>query len=152
MILKQRSATSWCGAPMVCTAYQLAVVLDDALQGVTQVVRGSDLLDSTPRQIHLQRLLGLPTPSYLHVPVAVNARGEKLSKQTGAVPLSRDRPAQTLGAVLKFLGQRPPAELCDADLDALWQWAITHWDAARLPRVRQSSVDAEGVDFGYHDF
>jgi len=122
------------------------------LQGVTQVVRGSDLLDSTPRQIHLQRLLGLPTPGYLHVPVAVNARGEKLSKQTGAVPLSRDRPTKTLCAVLKFLGQRPPAELRDADLDALWQWAITHWDAARLPRVRQSSVDAEGVDFGYHGF
>ncbi len=132
-------------------AYQLAVVLDDALQGVTQVVRGSDLLDSTPRQIHLQRLLGLPTPGYLHVPVAINARGEKLSKQTGAMPLSRDRPSKTLSAVLKFLGQRPPAELCDADLDALWQWAITHWDAARLPRVRQSIVDAEGVDFGYHD-
>lgn len=133
-------------------AYQLAVVLDDALQGVTQVVRGSDLLDSTPRQIHLQRLLGLPTPGYLHVPVAVDPRGEKLSKQTGAAPLGRNRPAKTLAAVLKFLGQRPPADLCDADLDALWQWAIIHWDTALLPRVRQSSVDAEGIDFGYHEF
>lgn len=131
-------------------AYQLAVVIDDALQGVTQVVRGSDLLDSTPRQIHLQRLLNLPTPGYLHVPVAVNARGEKLSKQTGAMPLSRDQPNKTLIAVLTFLGQQPPAALCDADLGALWHWAITHWDATRLPRARQSTVDAEGVDFGYH--
>lgn len=133
------------------TAYQLAVVIDDALQGVTQVVRGSDLLDSTPRQIHLQRLLGLPTPDYLHVPVAVNARGEKLSKQTGAAPVAQDRPAMTLVAVLKFLGQRPPAELCDANLDALWQWAISHWDAARLPRVRKLTVYAGGENFGYHD-
>ena len=132
-------------------AYQLAVVLDDALQGVTQVVRGSDLLDSTPRQIHLQRLLGLPTPGYLHVPVAVNAHGEKLSKQTGAAAVDRNRQARTLGTVLRLLGQRPPTDLYDADLDALWHWAITHWNTALLPRVRQVSVDAESRDFGYHD-
>ncbi len=132
-------------------AYQLAVVLDDALQGVTQVVRGSDLLASTPRQIHLQRLLGLPTPGYLHVPVAVNAHGEKLSKQTGAAAVSHDRPARTLVGVLNFLGQRPPNSLDDADLDVLWDWAIRHWDAALVPRVRQISVDAGGMDFGYHD-
>ncbi len=132
-------------------AYQLAVVIDDALQVVTQVVRGSDLLDSTPRQIHLQRLLGLPTPGYLHVPVVVNARGEKLSKQTGAAAVSQDRPARTLAVVLNFLGQRPPTALYDTDLDTLWHWAITHWDAALLPHVRQISVDAGDVDFGYHD-
>lgn len=130
-------------------AYQLAVVVDDAMQGITQVVRGGDLLDSTPRQIHLQRLLGLPTPGYLHVPVAINAHGEKLSKQTGAAPLDTDRPTRTLGAVLNFLGQRPPAALFDADLDALWEWAISHWDASRLPRVRQAGVGVEGGDFGY---
>ena len=128
-------------------AYQLAVVIDDALQGVTEVVRGSDLLDSTPRQIHLQRLLGLATPSYLHVPVAVNARGEKLSKQTGARSISRDRPTETLCSVLQFLGQQPPSALGDADLDALWQWAIEHWDVARLPRSRQLTVDDPGRRF-----
>ncbi len=86
-------------------AYQLAVVVDDAAQGVTDVVRGADLIDSTARQIFLQRLLGLPTPRYLHVPVAVNAAGEKLSKQTGAEPLDLSRPEQALRRALAFLGQ-----------------------------------------------
>ena len=86
-------------------AYQLAVVVDDAAQGVTDVVRGADLIDSTARQIFLQRLLGLPTPRYLHVPVAVNTAGEKLSKQTGAEPLDLSRPEQALRRALAFLGQ-----------------------------------------------
>ena len=93
-------------------AYQLAVVVDDAAQGVTDVVRGADLIDSTARQIFLQRLLGLPTPRYLHVPVAVNAAGEKLSKQTGAEPLDLSRPEQELGRALAFLGQ--PGDLAQA--------------------------------------
>ncbi len=86
-------------------AYQLAVVVDDAAQGITDVVRGADLIDSTARQIYLQRLLGLPTPRYLHVPVAVNAAGEKLSKQTGAEPIDVSRPAHELRRALAFLGQ-----------------------------------------------
>jgi len=86
-------------------AYQLAVIVDDAAQGVTDVVRGADLIDSTARQIFLQRLLGLPTPHYLHVPVAVNAAGEKLSKQSGAEPLDLSRPEQALRRALAFLGQ-----------------------------------------------
>jgi glutamyl-Q tRNA(Asp) synthetase len=86
-------------------AYQLAVVVDDAAQGVTDVVRGADLIDSTARQIFLQRLLGLPTPRYLHVPVAVNAAGEKLSKQTGAEAVDLSRPEQALRRALAFLGQ-----------------------------------------------
>ena len=90
-------------------AYQLAVVVDDAAQGITDVVRGADLLDSTPRQILLQRLLGLPTPRYLHLPVATNAAGEKLSKQTGAPALDRSHPAPALVAALRFLGQPAPA-------------------------------------------
>ncbi len=96
-------------------AYQLAVVVDDALQGVTHVVRGADLLASTPRQIFLSRRLGYPAPSYLHVPIALNAAGEKLSKQTGAAPLPRD-PLPALLAAWNFLGQPPPEGSGDAAL------------------------------------
>src|SRR5262245_31546539 len=92
-------------------AYQLAVVVDDAAQGITDVVRGADLLDSTPRQIFLQQLLDLPTPRYLHLPVATNAHGEKLSKQTLAEPVDPSRGAGALLGALRFLGQAPPAAL-----------------------------------------
>ncbi len=117
-------------------AYQLAVVVDDADQGITDIVRGSDLLDSTPRQIHLQRLLGLSTPTYLHLPVAVNAAGEKLSKQTHAPALPMDNPLPPLWQALAFLGQQPPAELREGDVAALWRWALAHWDSAMLPATR----------------
>jgi glutamyl-Q tRNA(Asp) synthetase len=100
-------------------SYQLAVVLDDLDQGVTEVVRGADLLDSTARQIHLQRILGAPTPRYAHVPVALNAAGEKLSKQTGARPLDLSDPKRELACARRFLGQ---------DEDG--------WDLARVPRSR----------------
>jgi len=93
-------------------AYQLAVVVDDAAQGITEVVRGADLLDSTPRQILLQRLLGLPTPRYLHVPVALDAAGEKLSKQMGAAPIEAD--ASALARALGFLAQPGVATLDEA--------------------------------------
>lgn len=121
-------------------AYQLAVVVDDADQGITHIVRGADLLDSTARQILLQQLLGLPTPSYAHLPVAVNAQGEKLSKQTLATPLDIARPAPALCQALEFLGQPPPAELRRAPLAEVWQWAHTHWDFARIPRRRACSL------------
>jgi glutamyl-Q tRNA(Asp) synthetase len=114
-------------------AYQLAVVVDDAAQGVTEVVRGEDLLASTPRQIHLQRLLGLPTPRYLHLPVVTDAEGNKLSKQTGAPPLDLNHPARALWEALAFLGHRPPPELREAPVDALWDWALVHWDPVRIP-------------------
>ncbi|TRZ65254.1 MAG: tRNA glutamyl-Q(34) synthetase GluQRS [Rhodocyclaceae bacterium] len=117
-------------------AYQMAVVVDDAAQGITHVVRGADLLDSTARQILLQRLLGLPTPSYAHLPVAVNAAGEKLSKQTLAAPLETTRPQPVLLGVLDFLGQSPPGDLRDASLAELWDWARANWDLAKVPRVR----------------
>ncbi len=119
-------------------AYQLAVVVDDAAAGMTHVVRGADLLTSTPRQIFLQQCLGLPTPAYAHLPVAVNAAGEKLSKQTLAAPLDVARPAPWLFAALKFLGQTPPAELAqangDTNCDALWDWAKNHWQLQHVPR------------------
>jgi glutamyl-Q tRNA(Asp) synthetase len=125
-------------------AYQLAVVVDDAEQGITDVVRGADLIDSTPRQIFLQKLLRLPSPRYAHVPVAANARGEKLSKQTRATPISRSNPAVALHAVLDFLGQAPPATLARAGIPELWAWAIPNWRIDRVPRVRLL-VAVEGV-------
>jgi glutamyl-Q tRNA(Asp) synthetase len=117
-------------------AYQLAVVVDDAEQGITDVVRGADLLDSTPRQIYLQRLLGIATPRYAHVPVAVNDDGEKLSKQTHAAPVNALAPLPQLIAALAFLGQQPPRELGNRDVPALWRWAVTHWRSERIPRTR----------------
>jgi glutamyl-Q tRNA(Asp) synthetase len=117
-------------------AYQLAIVVDDAGQGITHVVRGADLLDSTPRQIHLQRLLGLPTPHYAHLPVAVNDSGKKLSKQTLATPLDLADPAQVLWQALDFLGQSPGAELEHAGLRELWQWARQHWRLDAVPKRR----------------
>jgi len=116
-------------------AYQLAVVVDDAEQGITEVVRGADLIESTPRQMHLQRLLSLPTPAYVHLPAALNARGEKLSKQTFAAPVDSARPQQLLFQVLRFLGQQPPPELMENNLDDFWRWALTHWRLERVPRV-----------------
>ena len=108
-------------------AYQLAVVVDDAAQGITDVVRGADLLYSTPRQIYLQQLLDLPTPAYMHLPVAVNAQGEKLSKQTLAQPVKRHDAVATIYAALTFLLQQPPEEFRRSDLVTLWNWAITNW-------------------------
>jgi glutamyl-Q tRNA(Asp) synthetase len=114
-------------------AYQLAVVVDDALQNVTHVVRGADLLASTPRQIFLARRLEYPPLSYLHVPVAIRATGEKLSKQTGAPPLPQD-PLPALLAAWHYLGQLPPqgAEAPDS-VGEFWTWAIAHWNPAELP-------------------
>jgi len=122
-------------------AYQLAVVIDDADQGISDVVRGADLLDSTPRQIFLQRCLGLATPRYAHLPVVVDARGEKLSKQTRAPAIDAAAPVPALFAALDFLGQTPPPELRAASLGELWSWAIAHWDLARVPHCRTASAD-----------
>jgi len=114
-------------------AYQLAVVVDDAEQEVTDVVRGADLLDSSARQISLQRLLGVTAQRYLHVPAAVNSAGEKLSKQTGARALELARPEQELSRALAFLGQPPPQRLAAREL---LEQARIHWNVARIPRQR----------------
>lgn len=115
-------------------AYQLAVVVDDADQGMTDIVRGADLLDSTPRQLLLQRALGLPEPRYAHLPVAANAAGEKLSKQTKARSLEGLRPEAALARALVFLGQAPPPE--GANLGETWAWAIARWRMDQIPRQR----------------
>ncbi len=117
-------------------AYQLAVVVDDADQGITDVVRGADLLGSTARQIYLQHCLGMPTPRYCHHPVATDSSGDKLSKQTLAAPVDPAHADAALARALAFLGHAPPAELAGAGMRDLWAWAIENWDRARIPRVR----------------
>ncbi len=114
-------------------AYQLAVVVDDHYQGVTQVVRGADLLDSTSRQIGLQKALGFPLPDYMHLPVAVSADGKKLSKRSRSDPVMQQEPATAVRLALQFLGQEPPSGM---SLDDLWNWAIRHWNHTLIPRAR----------------
>lgn len=115
-------------------AYQLTVVVDDAMQGVTHVVRGADLLDNTARQMYLQSLLGYPTPEYAHIPLAVNANGEKLSKQNFATALPVAQPEPLMWEALSALGQSPPAELAAAPVSEQLAWATVHWTFATMPR------------------
>ena len=117
-------------------AYQLAVVVDDAAQGVTHIVRGSDLLDSTARQIFLQRCLQLPQPQYAHIPVIANTLGQKLSKQTRAHELENHRAGENLRCALEFLNQSPPPPELPTEPTAILNWAIAHWDSARIPKQR----------------
>lgn len=117
-------------------AYQLAVVVDDAAQGVNAVVRGVDLLASTPRQMWLQKRLGLPTPSYAHLPVVTNALGEKLSKQTKAKALDSADGSAVLADALSFLGHTVPHELRGAPVRDFWSWAIAAWSMTRVPAVQ----------------
>ena len=115
-------------------AYLLAVVVDDAAQGVTHVVRGADLLDNTPRQILLQGLLGLPTPQYAHVPVLTEPDDSKLAKSRRSVRLSAEEALPQLLWVFSMLGMRPPKALTGATLGEVWSWAIGHWQVNQVPR------------------
>lgn len=124
-------------------AYQLAVTLDDDYQGVTHVVRGTDLIDSTPRQLHLRRLLGLPAPRFAHFPIAVDGDGAKLSKQTGARPIDAVDPRQGLHAALCFLRQAPPPGLARAPLTEQLEWAVSNWRRAPLEQLHSLEIDAE---------
>jgi len=117
-------------------AYQLAVVVDDAEQKITHVVRGADLLDSTSRQIYLQQQLGLVTPNYAHIPVASNANGEKLSKQTLARPLSKELAPELLFLALNFLQQNPPESLKSETIRHIWDWAKQNWKLSKVPAKR----------------
>jgi len=120
-------------------AYQLAVVVDDAHQGITEVVRGADLLDSTARQIHLQQMLGFSTPSYLHLPM-VTTGGKKLSKRIQSDPVRALEPVDTIRWALEFLGQRPPVQL---PLEQLWVWAIENWNLQKVPAKRSIEIGAD---------
>ena len=116
-------------------AYQLAVVLDDAWQGVTDIVRGADLLDSTPRQLYLQELLGLPQPRYLHVPLIVQPDGHKLGKSYRSPPLTASQATPLLLRALRTLGQATDDRLCHASPREVLDWAVTHWNASLIPRT-----------------
>ena len=121
-------------------AYQLAAVVDDAALGITHVVRGADLLDCTLRQVYLQQLLGLASPRYLHLPVVLNAQGEKLSKQTLAPALNLQQPQQTMLQALTYLQHTPPA-LMRATIKELLEWSINNWNPAHLPRLADARTD-----------
>jgi glutamyl-Q tRNA(Asp) synthetase len=116
-------------------AYQLAVVIDDAMQNITEVVRGCDLLDSTPRQMYLQSLLKYPIPQYAHLPIITNALGQKLSKQTLAKPLDKKNPLPALFEALQYLGHPPPLDLLNETVETLLQWAIANWQLSNVPKT-----------------
>lgn len=113
-------------------AYQFAVVIDDNIQGVNHVVRGSDLLNATIRQIYLHRLLGINTPSYMHLPIIVDSHGQKLSKQSKAQAVTQSDPVHVLYKLLHLLKQKPPVELQKATVKELLNWAVAHWNPAAL--------------------
>ncbi len=121
-------------------AYQLAVVVDDAEQGVTHIVRGADLLDSTARQIYLQKLLGFITPQYLHVPIVTNDVGQKLSKQTLAPGIGAADAVMVIGSALRFLGQASPRSNVPLPLSELLTAAARSWRVNTIPAVRASSI------------
>lgn len=117
-------------------AYQLAVVVDDIAQRVTDVVRGADLLESTPRQHWIYHLLQQPAPRYLHIPLIMRPDGEKLSKRLGSTPLEPAQAISTLYRALGVLAQDPPAYLARAPIKEQLQWAVCHWQPNRLPAAR----------------
>jgi len=123
-------------------AYQLAVIVDDALQGVTDIVRGADLLDSTPWQIALQQALGLPIPRYAHLPLVIEPGGEKLAKSRRSVALVPSAAGWQLWEALKLLGQDPPAALEPEPTSIIVQWACENWRPERLCGLRQVRADA----------
>ena len=122
-------------------AYHLAVVADDFDQGITEVVRGVDLLDSTTRHIHLQNVLGFTTPDYLHIPVIENADGQKLSKLTGAKGISTNEAGLTLASALAALKQRPPTDLGHQNINEIWAWALANWRPDALRHLKSIPAD-----------
>lgn len=127
-------------------AYHLAVVIDDADQGITDIVRGADLLDSTPRHILLQRALDFPTPGYSHIALAVDATGQKLSKSAQSLAISPESAVPILWESLQFLRQSPPQELKHDTLAELWAWATENWNPAHLSRLKSDRAPAPGPE------
>ncbi|HAR09925.1 MAG TPA: tRNA glutamyl-Q(34) synthetase GluQRS [Cobetia sp.] len=128
-------------------AYQLAVVVDDIDQGITHIVRGSDLLDMTAQQQQIYRALGAQPPHWLHIPVILNDQGQKLSKQTHAPALDDTRPAENLVQALQALGQNPPPELAARGVDAILAWGRANWQRQAIPLT---SRQARGITPGTH--
>jgi glutamyl-Q tRNA(Asp) synthetase len=128
-------------------AYLLAVVIDDAEQQVTHVVRGADLLDNTPRQIYLQQVLGLPTPSYAHVPLLMEPSGLKLAKSARSIRIETDSAERQLIAVFALLNLAPPADLCSAKLDEIWAWGRSAWRIANIPQRLAIRLDPKAASF-----
>jgi len=124
-------------------AYHLAVVVDDQLQGINQVVRGADLLENTCLHVYLQQKLSFATPEYMHIPLVNNAQGMKLSKQTGAMALEHEHASRQLVAALRHLGQAPPAELDNQDPGEVLQWAVDNWNPESIPA--QPATVAESI-------
>jgi glutamyl-Q tRNA(Asp) synthetase len=124
--------------------YQLAVVVDDAFQEVTRVVRGADLLASTPWQIDLQRALALPTPSYAHLPLLLEPDGRKLSKSARAVPIDPGSAPAALVSTLTHLSQAPPPGLARAPVAEVWKWAFDHWNPQALVGKSDLRLSARG--------
>lgn len=122
-------------------AYQLAVVVDDAAQGITDVVRGCDLLDSTPRQIFLQRRLGLPTPAYAHLPLVLDDTGNKLGKSLQSLPVDADDPWPSLAAAWRLLGQADGALARCGDIETALARALEQFDPATIPRRAGACVN-----------
>ena len=120
-------------------AYHLAVVVDDAASGVTEVVRGVDLLESTTQQIFLQGVLGYTTPGYAHIPLVLDESGSKLSKQTFAAPIDESRPSSVLFNALVFLGQSPLGELVDANPQEVLDWAVQNWQIRSVAKQSKAS-------------
>ena len=127
-------------------AYHLAVVVDDFEQGITEIVRGIDLLDSTPRQIRLQRAFGFPTPGYMHIAVAVNNEGQKLSKLTGAKGIDTLCASEALFDALRALLQDPPGDLRQENPAEIWEWALANWNPDRL--AGQTEIPAQPYGYG----
>lgn len=126
-------------------AYHLAVVVSDHLEGITEIVRGIDLMDSTPRQIWLQQLLGYATPSYMHIPVATHLDGQKLSKLTGARGLPLQGKRRVLLAALAALRQEPPRDLAGASLGDIWGWSVANWRHAALRNVKTIPSNSDAM-------
>ena len=118
-------------------SYSLAVVLDDAMQGITEIVRGIDLMPFAPVQIYLCKLLQLPVPNFLHVPIIINQKGQKLSKQTKASAITKHNCVNILLQALQDLGQETPKGLAKESLSQVWGWAIENWDIDKIPKAKK---------------